>query len=322
CVTARYSLILSRSKRALRRIFSAASAGISPSSAHASHAAISTSSQRWNFASSLQMAAISGREYRGITARVYPSPATAANTAPRWRLALFLHESYTPGAMQPHPIPEWDTELVELADGVFAYTQATGGFCISNAGFIAAGEESVAIDALFSPRMTQAFQDAVKKVAPSPVRSLINTHHHVDHTLGNALFPDAVIVAHAKAREEIARNGYPRQRLVATAPWFDEELPDEVPIRLPSVTFDTRLTMHAGDHRLELLHAGHAHTVGDILVHLPEQRILFAGDVCFFYVTPLAFEGNIPGLVTALHAIESMGDVDTIVPGHGPIGDK
>ncbi len=224
--------------------------------------------------------------------------------------------------MQPHPIPEWDTELVELADGVFAYTQATGGFCISNAGFIAAGEESVAIDALFSPRMTQAFQDAVKKVAPSPVRSLINTHHHVDHTLGNALFPDAVIVAHAKAREEIARNGYPRQRLVATAPWFDEELPDEVPIRLPSVTFDTRLTMHAGDHRLELLHAGHAHTVGDILVHLPEQRILFAGDVCFFYVTPLAFEGNIPGWVTALHAIESMGDVDTIVPGHGPIGDK
>jgi cyclase len=224
--------------------------------------------------------------------------------------------------MRPHDIPAWDTKLTELADGIFAYTQATGAFCIANAGYVAAGDEGVAIDALFSPRMTHAFQDALANVAPAPVRSLINTHHHVDHTLGNALFPEATIYAQAKAREHIALNGFPRERLVGMAPWFDAELPADIPIRLPHVTFDAHLTLHAGRHRLELIHAGHAHTVGDILVHLPEDRILFAGDVCFFYVTPLAFEGNIAGWVAALKAIEEMGEVDTIVPGHGPIGDK
>ena len=224
--------------------------------------------------------------------------------------------------MQPHDIPAWDTELTELADGVYAYTQATGGFCIANAGYVAAGEEGVAIDALFSPRMTQAFQGVLGKLGPSPVRSLINTHHHVDHTLGNALFPGATIYAQSLARDHIALNGYPRERLVGLAPWFNDELPPEIPIRLPDVTFDSRLTLHAGGRTLELRHAGHAHTVGDVLVHLPEQRILFAGDVCFFYVTPLAFEGNIAGWVAALNAIEEMGEVDTIVPGHGPLGDK
>ena len=88
------------------------------------------------------------------------------------------------------------------------------------------------------------------------------------------------------------------------------------------MTFDERLTLFAGETRLELSYAGPAHTVDDILVHLPEQKILFAGDVCFFYVTPLAFEGNIAGWIRALEAIEQMGDVDLVVPGHGPLGNK
>lgn len=224
--------------------------------------------------------------------------------------------------MNTHHIPGWDTELHELADGVFAYTQATGAFCIANAGFVAGDGEGIAIDALFAPRMTRAFQKAVKKVSKAKVRRLINTHHHVDHTLGNFLFPKATIIAQEQAREVIIRNGFPKERLLAMAPWFKKDLKGKIEVRPPDVTFKRRLTLHAGDRRLELTHVGPAHTIGDVIVHLPGEKILFAGDVCFFYVTPLAFEGNIAGWVRALQAIEDMDEVETVVPGHGPLGTK
>lgn len=223
--------------------------------------------------------------------------------------------------MQPHPIPAWDTALTEIAAGVYAYTQATGGFCIANAGYITDGEEGIAIDALFSPKMTRAFQGAAKKTKGGPIRRVVNTHHHVDHTLGNALFPKATIISQARAREHIIANGYPRERLLALAPWFKKDLKKQIQLRPPDVIFDQRLTLFSGERRVELSHAGWAHTAGDLFVHLPAERILFAGDVCFFYVTPLAFEGNIPGWVRALHAIEAM-DIETVVPGHGPLGGK
>lgn len=222
--------------------------------------------------------------------------------------------------MQPHTIPDWDTELTEIADGVFAYTQATGGFCIANAGFITGSDGGLAIDALFAPRMTEAFQKAVKKAHGGAIRRLVNTHHHVDHTLGNALFPKATIIAQRRTRDTMAANGYPRERLLGLAPWFKKDLKKDLRLRLPDVVFDDRLTLFAGERRLELTHVGNAHTVGDTLVHLPEDRILFAGDVCFFYVTPLAFEGNIAGWVRVLERIEAMPGVDVIVPGHGPLG--
>jgi cyclase len=96
---------------------------------------------------------------------------------------------------------EWSTGTTELAPGVFAYVQATGAFCIANAGIIAGRDATTAIDALFTPRMTHALLDEAQRVAPKPIAGLINTHHHVDHTMGNALFPsDTEIVAHAKAK--------------------------------------------------------------------------------------------------------------------------
>lgn len=224
--------------------------------------------------------------------------------------------------MKTHHIPAWDTKLHELADGVFAYTQATGGFCIANAGFVAGDDEGVAIDALFAPRMTEAFQKAVRRASKARVRRLINTHHHLDHSLGNVMFPKATIIAQEQAREVIIRTGFPKEQLLAIAPWFKKDLKGKITVRAPDVTFERHLTLYVGGRRLDLTHVGPAHTVGDVLVHLAADRVLFAGDVCFFYVTPLAFEGNIAGWVRALQAIEDMEDVETIVPGHGPLGTK
>ncbi len=222
--------------------------------------------------------------------------------------------------MEGHQVPAWETELREIADGVFAYTQATGAFCIANAGFVNAPEGGVAIDALFSPPMTKAFKSALKKASRSRVRRLINTHHHVDHTLGNFLFPKATIIGQIATREMILRNGFPKERLLAMAPWFKKELRGDIKVRAPDVTFEKTLTLYAGTRELRLTHVGPAHTIGDTMVHLPAERVLFAGDVCFFYVTPLAFEGNIAGWIRALSAMEEMADVDVVIPGHGPIG--
>lgn len=218
------------------------------------------------------------------------------------------------------PVPQWPTEMREVADGVFAYVQATGGFCIANAGLIVGPEGAIAVDALFTPPMTRAFQEEIGRHTSRPVRQLINTHHHVDHTLGNEHFKGMDIIAHVRCREEILRVGVPRERLGAAAPHFAAEIA-ESQINPPNLTFADRMVLYLGDRRIELMHLGTGHTVDDVLVYLPAEKLLFAGDVAFHYVTPLAFEGHISGWIRVADAIEKM-DVETIVPGHGPVGDK
>ena len=215
----------------------------------------------------------------------------------------------------------WPTGLIELADGVFTYVQAGGGLCVANAGLIVGPESCVVIDSLFAPSMTRAFRAEIARVTDKPVRLLINTHHHIDHTLGNALFPGAQILSHANARREQQRVGTsvldvlrPRlPELVAEA--------DGVEVRMADVTFDGEVTLHLGTRVVRLVHLGTAHTIGDALVLLPEERLLFAGDVAFHYVTPLAFEGNIAGWLEVCDRVDAL-EVDTIVPGHGPVGGK
>jgi len=219
----------------------------------------------------------------------------------------------------------WETGASELAPGVFAYVQATGGLCIANAGLIAGRESATAVDALFTPSMTRAFLDEAARLTPLPVRQLLNTHHHLDHTLGNALFPaGAQIVAHAKAKAEMERVGLPLDLLRRFVPHFAPEL-DGVSLRLPDRTFDgdgLDVRLDEDGRLLRLLHFGCGHTKGDVLVHLPEERVLFAGDVAFFYVTPLAFEGHIGRWIGVCRRVLDELDVDTIVPGHGPVGGK
>jgi cyclase len=215
----------------------------------------------------------------------------------------------------------WPTGMLEVADGVFAYVQEGGGLCVSNAGLIVGPDRCIAIDSLFSPSMTLAFRDAIRRVTDKPVRLLINTHHHVDHTLGNALFPEALVLSHANAKREQRRVGAsvlellrPRlPELVAEA--------DGVVQRLPEMTFTGSARFLLGERAIELLHFGPAHTIGDALIVLPAERLLFAGDVAFHYVTPLGLEGHIGGWRGVCDKIDGL-EIDTIVPGHGPVGGK
>ncbi len=214
----------------------------------------------------------------------------------------------------------WKTGLEELAPKVFAYTQAYGELGVSNAGLLVDREGSMAVDALMVPSMTRSFLASIRKVTKRPVTRLVNTHHHIDHSGGNFLFRQAEIVSHSRAREGIVRTGLPVEFLQSAMPRFADEYAKIKP-RAPHVTFEDRMVFHQSGREVELIHLGPAHTFGDAMVYLPKEKILFAGDIAFHYVTPMAFQGHVGNWIKVADRILKM-EVDVIIPGHGPVGGK
>ena len=207
----------------------------------------------------------------------------------------------------------------EVGAGVFAYIQATGETGISNAGLIVGADGAVAVDALMVPSMTRRLVAAIKKTTRKKIGSLINTHHHLDHTGGNQFFRGATIVASAKCRDALVPGFPPVPILQRFMPAFAREFP-LLKMTLPTVTFEDRLVIHDGSHEIHLWHPGvPAHTAGDATVFLPKERVLFTGDLAFHYVTPLAFQGHVGHWIEATDRVLAF-DADVVVPGHGPVG--
>jgi cyclase len=238
-------------------------------------------------------------------------------------------QAQTPPGVPPPPnrsfpqVPTWNTELHELAPGVFAYIQAGGpgrdNVSVSDAGLIVGDAGVMVIDALAAPMHTKAFVSAIRKMTDKPFRHLINTHHHSDHVNGNQYFPAADIVGHPYCRQEVLKMvagpaNWPRRE-----GWSDGTEPRR--ILPPSTTFEGKMTFHYGKNVVEVFPVAPAHTWGDLVVYLPQHRVLFAGDVAFYYVAPFCQNAHPSRWIEWCRTIEAM-DVETIVPGHGPIGGK
>lgn len=216
---------------------------------------------------------------------------------------------------------EWKTGMVEVADRVFAYVQATGETGISNSGLIVGHRAAVAVDALMVPSMTRRLVAAIKKATRKPVESLVNTHHHLDHTGGNRYFAGATIIASEKCREELLPGFPPVPLLQRFMPAFAAEFP-KLRVVLPTVTFGDRMVLHDGEREIHLWHPGMpAHTSGDATVFLPRERVLFTGDLAFHGVTPLAFQGHVGNWIRAADRVLEY-EADVVVPGHGPVGTR
>ncbi len=209
-------------------------------------------------------------------------------------------------------------ELVPVADGVHAWLQADGSWWLNNAGVIVGADDVVLIDTCATRLRTERLLAAVDEVADGrPIRLAVNTHLHGDHTYGNALLPEStVIVAHERTRE-----GLLADFILNHTPPIWSPAPDwgVTSIRPPTVVLRDRATLFAGRRRIELHHPGYAaHTKGDVVAWLPDEGVLFAGDLLFHQVTPLVFMGSLDGAQRSLDWLAGFA-ADTIVPGHGPL---
>lgn len=204
--------------------------------------------------------------------------------------------------------------LHEVADRIYAYVQPDGSWWINNAGFLVGKKGIVSVDTCATERRTKAYLEAVGQTSRLPVRTLINTHHHGDHTYGNYLLPQATIIAHEKTREQMLAYGLPNFPGVFSQLDFGA-----IQVEPPFVTYQDGVTLWVDELRCEVRYVGSpAHTTNDSVVWIPEHRLLFSGDLIFNGGTPFLVMGSIAGAVQVLEHLKTLG-ARTIVPGHGQV---
>ncbi|MFF4573936.1 MBL fold metallo-hydrolase [Streptomyces sp. NPDC001410] len=204
-------------------------------------------------------------------------------------------------------------EVREIEEGVYAYLQPDGGWCLNNAGIVLAGAGPVLVDTAATEARARQLRDVVDDLGSAPVDLLVNTHSHGDHTFGNHLFEQATVVAHRRAAAEMAEHG-----LALTTLWPDVRW-GRVEAGAPDVVFDARMTLPTSGVRIELMHFGPGHTAGDAVVWLPGPRVLFTGDLVFSGATPFTLMGSVAGSLRVLDRLRAL-EPQVVVPGHGPVG--
>lgn len=230
----------------------------------------------------------------------------------------------------------YEKGLHDLGGGLWAYLQPDGGWGWSNAGLIVDGDRSLLVDTLFDMSLTremlQRMADATG-LAADEIGVIVNTHANGDHTHGNGCCRNAEIIASAASAAEMeAVTPALMAQLVQAGDTlgpggkffadifggFDFAGVEE---RLPTRTFSGELDLKVGDKSVRLIEVGPAHTAGDVLVHAPDDRTVFTGDILFIDGTPIMWNGPVRNWIAACDRILAM-DVEAIVPGHGPITDK
>ncbi|MBT3788967.1 MAG: MBL fold metallo-hydrolase [Alphaproteobacteria bacterium] len=225
--------------------------------------------------------------------------------------------------------------LHDLGQGSFAYLQPDGGWGWSNAGLITDGEESLLVDTLFDLNLTRDMLKTMRDAVPQAenIGTLVNTHANGDHTFGNQLVEGAAIVASAAGAEEMAE--LPPQALAEIMrnagamgeageflkKLFDVFEFDGIDLAAPTETFSGMTTRKVGDKNVELHEVGPAHTKGDTLVYVPGDKTVFTGDILFIEGHPIMWAGPVANWIKACDLMLGW-DVETIVPGHGPVTDK
>jgi len=202
----------------------------------------------------------------------------------------------------------------ELADGVYAYVQPDGGWMVNNCGVVVDGAgTAVMVDTTSTERRNRAVLAEVARVSTGSPHAVVNTHHHPDHTYGNGFLPpETLVIGHEKCRDEVLAAGLEATRVI-TAPDYGD-----LKVRPPELTFSDRMTLHLQGFPVELRAVGRAHTSNDVLVWLPEHRVLFSGDLAFAGGQPFLLEGSVAGFRSAIAQMRELAP-EVLAPGHGPV---
>lgn len=244
--------------------------------------------------------------------------------------------------------------ITEITDGVYALIATEKGGGMSNAGLIDMGEYSIVFDTFNTPQAGEDLRIIARQLIDKPIKYVINSHWHGDHVRGNQSFTEEVIISSKKTRQLIIetqnnwlnrmkpllpkldqdidklsadllreRDDIQKNRLI-TERCFLEELRESIQkliVTFPEVTYDKSLRINGSDRSVEILSMGKAHTECDSILYLPQDSIIFAGDIVSTENHPLISDGNHLDWLCVLDAMENMGD-NIIVPGHGPIKDS
>ncbi len=228
---------------------------------------------------------------------------------------------------------KYTTGLHDLGNDCYAYLQPDGSWGWSNAGLITGSGTSLLVDTLFDVPLTRRMLDAMADVtAGAPIATLVNTHANGDHCWGNELLADREIVASRACRDEMMEfqpsmlkvfveaeglgpaGDFARRCFAA----FDF---DGITLTPPNRVFEGSLQLDVGGKQVELVEVGPAHTLGDVLVFVPEEKTVFTGDILFIEGTPIMWAGPVANWIAACDLIIEA-DIETVVPGHGPVTDK
>lgn len=214
--------------------------------------------------------------------------------------------------------------LIGISKGVFAFlgeddTMEEGWG--ANQGFVATDAGVVVIDTGFTMGRAEGLRGAIRQETSAPIKLVVNTHDHSDHVFGNSVFADddPLIVSHSWCRKRLHRLG-PRRLAGYTKVQGMASRLKGLTILEPQAVFDRGFELTLGGVRFALIHPRGAHTLGDTMVYLPEQKVLFAGDVLWKDYHPNLEDADITGWLTALKELSRM-DVKQVVPGHGPVTD-
>ena len=222
-----------------------------------------------------------------------------------------------PPAAQATPIP-----LVRLSPTVYVALGDTGRGSEGrpNAGFVVTPAGVVVIDALASPRQGEELVRTIRSVTEQPIKWLILTHHHPDHTFGAIVFRrlGARIIAHPDRRTLASEGGEDALladwvRVVGLDAMRGFEFADK-----PDLPVSGSKTLELGGRRFLIRHPGAAHTAGDLIVWLPDEKILFAGDLLIEDGVTMVVDGSSGELLRALAVIDSLHPTK-VVPGHGAL---
>lgn len=232
------------------------------------------------------------------------------------RLSVALAALYLlaiPAAAQTPPAPSSPFALKMVGPGVYA---AVGGPYGPNAGFIIGEDAVLVVDSFFDPDAARAMLSEIRKITPKPIRYLVNTHYHIDHVSGDQVFKDAgaIIIAHRNVRAWMRS-----ENLHFVGPGDPALQARIAQLPLPDLGTDTPITIWLGARRVDIRPV-EGHTGGDLVVGVPDAKVLFCGDM-LWRIPPNIVDGTVSKWIATERSFEQLPDASSMifVPGHGDV---
>ncbi len=241
--------------------------------------------------------------------------------------------------------------LERLGDHAYLAIATPGAGALGNAGIIDLGDATLIFDTMMTMSAARDLRAAAEALTGRAPRYVVNSHFRLDHTMGNAVFATATIISSTptaplitegseKLLEDMRMNGpevIARERAEAAAipdPAVrldaEQQVSDfaalvseahEARLRLPDITFDSQLIIHGSERQARLITWGGGHTPSDVALYLPEERILFSGDLIFYRMHASIFTGDALEWLRILGEMDKL-EIEILAPGHGNVATR